>query len=288
MPTLKKSGSPLPAALLLLVLAILLIGAWRCLRSTAPATTAVENPTTDSPPSRGVTAASPKSTPNSKAATTVPGQGTATPLPIRNLLLGGSVVDAKGSAVPLVPVEAFIHDAVRTLTRKTVETDAEGSFKIECPEYSQVTLTAHLQGHGRACFTTQLAGGSRSNPGILTLQLRSGLAFDGTLVLADKTPAADARLRFHPIATKAIDYSGSTYELALINALDPAWLDQCRRDLHLTDCEVQSDAQGRFRAHSLISSTIYAVEVIREGKGRSVIDFFSRVPDSGVKLVLPP
>jgi hypothetical protein len=205
---------------------------------------------------------------------------------VRTVEIRGTLADAKGAPVPLATVEAFIHDAARTLTRRTVETDASGSFRLDCPEYSQLTLTAQLRGHGRAFYPMQVSDAA-GTVNAVALTLRSAIEFEGTLAHADGSPAAAVVLRFHPVSTKSLDARGEALVLALINPSDRDWVEQCRSAGYLTDCEARTDERGQFRADSLIASTMYSVEVLREGQPRVLIDFFSRVPGSGVRLTLP-
>jgi hypothetical protein len=93
------------------------------------------------------------------------------------------------------------------------------------------------------------------------------------------------------MSARALDAQGAPLALNLINPSTPpdaAWDERCRRELFLTDCEVTCDALGQFRAHSLMSSTIYAVEVLREGKPGAVVDCFTRDLGGRMRLKLPP
>lgn len=290
-----KSRSPLIQGIVVLLLVLLIAAFWFHRFSTAEEAGRKGSETGSgktSPASPDVRDSDAGRTPERPAPSTapVPGPETGNLPPVNRVEIHGILADVKGTPVPLIPVDVFIHDAARTLTRRSVESDAAGAFQVECPEFSQVTFTAHLRGHGRAFYPLQV-GDATHAPTRITLSFRQGIEFDGAIDLSDGTPAAGARLRFHPMSAKSLDAKGAPLALNLINPATPpdaAWDERCRRELFLTDCELTCDALGQFRAHSLMSSTIYAVEVLREGKPGATVDCFTRDLNGRMRLKLPP
>jgi len=192
----------------------------------------------------------------------------------------GKLVDLQGALSPYMR---------RTLTRLSVETDEMGAFRVECPVWTRCTFTAQLTGYARAIYPLTVTDPDHlfGTVNDITMSFRGPLRFDGVLTTADGSPAANARLRFHPLSSKINDPAQGAVALNLLNGTfpaDEAWDARCRKALFLTDCEVVTNAQGEFSAHSLLTSTTYAIEVERDGQERAVIELHTRGLKDKVKL----
>ncbi len=192
----------------------------------------------------------------------------------------------KNEPVPFARVEAFALTMRRDAHRLSAETDQDGRFRIACPLWSRVTFTAHLPGCGRAFYFNAAVTDADHPFGTvtdLTLSLAPPFEFSGVVASSDGSPVAGARLRFHPIS---YPFEGMPMNLlGGTNPPDEAWDAKCRKELYLTDCEVETGAGGEFRAHSLIGGYTYAVEVIRPGLDPVVIDVRPRSQKG--PLILP-
>jgi len=187
------------------------------------------------------------------------------------------VVDVNGAAQPILKVEAFSIGGLRNVHRLETETDEKGAFKVECPEWARVTFTAHLPGHGRGFYSLSTTDPEHPAGTVndITLALRAATSFDGQLTMPGGSPAAGARLHFHPVSTRLLTTNDVLTAIHLLTGTyppDEAWDRRCREALFLTDWSATADAQGNFRAQSLVAGVHYTVEVeradraAREGK----------------------
>lgn len=205
----------------------------------------------------------------------------------------GRVLDAQGTPLPFLKLEAFTTDGRKNLIRLDAETDDKGSFTLGCPEWAQVTLTAHLPGHGRGFYRLSTADPDHLSGTVndITLSLRAATSFDGQLTLPDGSPAAGARLRFHPVSTRFLTTNDLQTSMNLLNGTyppDEAWDQRCREALFLTDWTVTTDAQGQFRAQSLAAGVNYTVEVERPDRESARMDLHVKGRKDRLMLQLPP
>lgn len=274
----------------ILILAAILVLAWFLHRSAGSPTVAASKPPQTPPDARS---AGPESTgrrsfPEAPAAP--PRPVPATPQAVRSRVLRGVVADAAGRPVPLVPVEGFALDVAGGLTRLRTESDPAGAWRLECPDRTRVTLTAHAAGHGRIFAGIDFL--DPKNDGIaehaLILTMRAPLTVEGVLREADGRPLAGARLRFHPVSTTTLGDGGTSRPVNLLNAgFSDAWDERCRRELFLTDGEATTDATGAFRSESLVGSTTYRIDVLREGQPPVVLETTLRAQKDPLLLKLP-
>jgi hypothetical protein len=211
----------------------------------------------------------------------------------RTFEVRGRAVDVNGAAQPFLKVEAFSTDGRKNLHRLETETDEKGAFKMGCPEWARITFTAHLPGHGRGFYNLSTTdpehlGGTVND---ITLELRAATSFDGQLTMPDGSPAAGARLRFHPVSTRFLTANDVQTAMNLLHGTyppDEAWDQRCREALFLTDWTVTTDAQGQFQAQSLAAGINYTVEVERPGKEGARIELHVKGKKDRLTLQLPP
>lgn len=205
----------------------------------------------------------------------------------------GRVTDVNGAPQPFLKVEAFTLDGLKNAQRLETETDDKGAFKVGVPQSVRVTFTAHLPGHGRGFYSLQASDSNLYAGAVndITLQLRAETAFDGQLMLPDGSAAAGARLRFHPVSRRYITSNEILSGMNVLNGsypADDAWDQRCREELFLTDWTVTTDAQGQFRAQSLVAGVNYLIEVERAGRVRVLLETHVKGRKDRLVLQVPP
>jgi len=193
-------------------------------------------------------------------------------------------------------VEAFALDLQNTLTRSSLESNAQGEYRLECPDRTKVTLTAQAPGCGR-----NFAWVDFKNPVNLpnwefelNLTLMAPTDFEGVLTDAEGKPAAGATLHFHPVSTKYLNpaVGDGMLSLNLLNGDLPgtneAWDARCRKERFMTDGVAVTDGAGKFRAASLRAGTNYLIDVEREGRPTEVLETHVRGQKSPAQLKLAP
>jgi len=230
-------------------------------------------------------------TPTSPAPAEAP--RTSKPEGLRTVEVRGRVVDVNGTLQPFLKVEAFMTDGRKNERHLDAETDDKGTFKLDCPEWTRITFTAHLPGHGRGFYNLSTTDPEHPFGAVndITLALRAATSFDGQLMRPDGSPAAGARLRFHPVSTRYLTTNDVLTAMNLLHGTyppDEAWDQRCREALFLTDWTVTTDAQGQFQAQSLAAGVNYTVEVERSGRESARIEMHVKGRKDRLTLQLPP